>query len=170
MRGRRCDRLAKDQPAEIAMFQISEVHNRQHSTVGGVFCPTRSHRIQRLGKTLTWSKRCQIECVDVVSIHLRPCCWDFDSVSSSFKVGIPNSLRFVFRIVLHTGIMSASRNQSVWQGRTNAARQFSFSLERRHATPSICLDSDDMLSCPGRPRENAVRQNVRGVLPINVSA
>ena len=152
------------------MFQISEVHNRQHSTVGGVFCPTRSHRIQRLGKTLTWSKRCQIECVDVVSIHLRPCCWDFDSVSSSFKVGIPNSLRFVFRIVLHTGIMSASRNQSVWQGRTNAARQFSFSLERRHATPSICLDSDDMLSCPGRPRENAVRQNVRGVLPINVSA
>jgi len=52
----------------------------------------------------------------------------------------------------------------------DAASQFSFSLERRHATPSICLDSGDMLSCPGRPRENAVRQNVRVVLPINVSA
>ena len=37
--------------------------------------------IQRLGKTLTWSKRCQIECVDVVSIHLSLNGWNLDSVS-----------------------------------------------------------------------------------------
>jgi hypothetical protein len=77
-----CDRLAKDQPSEITMSQISEV--QESPAFNGrrsFFDPTRSHGIQRLGKTLTWSKRCQIECVDVVSIHLSLNGWDLDSVS-----------------------------------------------------------------------------------------
>jgi hypothetical protein len=56
---------------------------------------------------------------------LEPKLPGFGIVAEFFKACLSNSLRNSLEVVLHSGIMDASKDQSVWQGRMDAASQFS---------------------------------------------
>jgi hypothetical protein len=63
---------------------------------------------------------------------LEPKLPGFSITVKFFKVLPSSSLQIFLKVVLHFGIMDASMNQSVWQGRMDAASQFSI----RHFHPA----------------------------------